>query len=64
VSLAIYGLRGERIRTLIDGERAAGAHSIVWDGRDDRGRAVGAGAYFYRLEGLGRSVSRRLVWMN
>ncbi len=63
VTLRIYGLRGERVRTLVDGVQGPGLHSVVWDGRDDRGRPVGGGAYFYRLEGLGRSATRRLVLM-
>ncbi|MEK7329823.1 MAG: FlgD immunoglobulin-like domain containing protein, partial [Candidatus Eisenbacteria bacterium] len=63
VSLRIYGLRGERVRTLVDGDRPAGPNTVTWDGRDDHGRAVGAGAYFYRLEGFGQSRVRRLVWL-
>ena len=61
VRLVIYGLHGERVRTLVDGVRGAGANSVVWDARDDRGHRVSAGAYFYRLEGLGQSATRRLV---
>jgi hypothetical protein len=63
VTLHVFGLHGERVRTLVDGERPAGAHSVAWDGRDDRGRVVGPGTYFYRLEGLGRSATQRLVWI-
>ena len=63
VRLRIYGLRGERVRTLVDGERPAGPHAVTWDGRDDHGRAVNAGVYFYRLEGFGQARLRRLVWL-
>jgi hypothetical protein len=63
VRLRIYGLRGERVRTLVDGDRPAGPNAVTWDGRDEHGRAVGAGAYFYRLEGFGQSRVRRLVWL-
>ncbi|MBI5709407.1 MAG: hypothetical protein HZC42_03760 [Candidatus Eisenbacteria bacterium] len=63
VTLRIYGLKGELVRTLVSGERPAGLNAAVWDGRDERGNAVGAGAYFYRLEGFGRSAARRMVWM-
>jgi hypothetical protein len=58
VRLVIYGLHGERVRTLVDGVRGAGPNSVVWDARDHR---VSAGAYYYRLEGLGQSATRRLV---
>jgi len=38
-------------------------NSATWDGRDESGRTVAAGAYFARLEALGRSLTRRLIWM-
>lgn len=63
VRLGIYGLRGERVRTLVDGDRPAGLNAVNWDGRDDHGRAVGAGAYFCRLEGFGQARLRPLVWL-
>ncbi|MBK7702255.1 MAG: hypothetical protein IPI34_04845 [bacterium] len=37
VSLRIYDVRGRQVRSLVEGNREAGAHSVVWDGRDDRG---------------------------
>ena len=49
VHLTIYSLDGRRVRTLIDGERAAGQHAVTWEGRDDAGRAVATGTYFYSL---------------
>ena len=52
---------GQRLATLVDAERSAGAHMAQWDGTDAVGRAVGAGVYIYRLSGVGVSVSRRMV---
>ena len=63
VTLRIYGLRGELVRTVVDGERAAGANDAAWDGRDQSGRVVGSGAYFVRLEAAGRALTQRMVWM-
>jgi hypothetical protein len=63
VRLRIYGLGGERVRTLVDGYRTTGRNAVTWDGRDDHGRAVDAGAYFCRLEGFGQARMRRLVWL-
>lgn len=61
VRLVIYDLAGARVRTLVDGERPAGEGRAEWDGRDDRGATVGAGAYFYRIEFGGAALSKRLV---
>jgi hypothetical protein len=61
VSLAVFDQQGRRVRTLADGELAAGEHPFTWDGRDDGGRAVASALYFVRLETGGRAISRRLV---
>ncbi len=61
VSLAVFDQQGRRVRTLADGELAAGEHPFAWDGRDDGGRAVASALYFVRLETGGRAISRRLV---
>jgi len=49
VQLAIYNLVGQEIVTLVDGRREAGTHALRWDGRDDEGRELTSGVYFYRL---------------
>ncbi len=58
--LAIYAPDGRRIATLVDGDMPAGPHTTTWDGRDDRGRAVPSGTYFYRLETADGAFARRL----
>ena len=63
VQLRIFGLRGELVRTLVSATRSAGPNTAVWDGRDDQGRGVGSGTYFYRLEAFGQSRVRRIVWL-
>jgi len=50
VKLEIYDLLGRKIRTLVDQERHAGAHTVRWDAKDDRGVPVSASVYFYTLE--------------
>ena len=61
VELVIYGVNGRLIRTLVNEERTAGAHSIRWDGRDDSGQRVSAGVYFYNLTAPGTKQSRQMV---
>ncbi len=61
VRLEIYNLRGMLVRRLVEGEREAGRHSVAWDGRDARGRALASGVYLCRLRAGGFSATRKLV---
>jgi FlgD Ig-like domain len=60
--LEVFGIRGERVRTLVRGPLPAGERSLRWDGRDDAGHAVHAGLYFVALEsGTFRAVRPLVV---
>jgi len=61
VRLGIYNLKGQLVKLLQDGTLAPGDHQLVWNGTDDKGRAVGSGIYFYRLDTNGKSFSRRML---
>lgn len=50
VRLTVFDLGGRVVRILADGMQAGGSHEVTWDGRDEAGRSVASGAYFYRLE--------------
>ena len=49
VALVLYDALGRPVRHLVEGPLAAGRYRFVWDGRDQDGRAVASGIYFYRL---------------
>ena len=49
VRLEVFNVLGQRVATLVDGERPAGAHTAVWTATDEAGQAVSAGVYIYRL---------------
>jgi len=61
VTLGVYSLDGRHVRTLLDAALDAGPHEATWDGRDDAGRAVRAGLYFYRLAWNGQVLARKLA---
>ena len=61
VRLEVFNLLGQRIATLVAGERSAGVHTAVWDATDGSGQAVGAGVYLYRLTVGGDSQTGRMV---
>ena len=61
VRLFLYNLTGQRVRTLVDGERPAGTYSATWDGTDDTGRDVASGVYLCRMETEEYRAVRKLV---
>jgi sugar lactone lactonase YvrE len=61
MSLVIYNLLGQQVRVLEEGDRPAGMHRRVWDGRDDYGRELASGVYFYRLVSQGWVETRRML---
>jgi glucose/arabinose dehydrogenase len=61
VELTVHDLAGRRVATLERGARGTGSHHAVWDGRDDAGRALPAGAYVVRLAAAGQVRTQRLV---
>ena len=62
VDIRVFDVSGRLVRTLIDSEpRPAGLQTLVWNGRDDRGRKVASGVYFFRVNIGGESIERRTV---
>ena len=49
IALRVFDIEGRMLRTLERGLLPAGNYRIAWDGRDDRGRLVAPGVYFYQL---------------
>ena len=61
VDLCIYDVSGRLVKTLIDGFKKMDNYSIKWNGRDNRGRSVASGVYFYRLKTENFTKSRKMV---
>jgi hypothetical protein len=49
VSLVVYDVSGQRVRTLVDNHQRADVYKITWDGINDSGQRVASGMYFYKL---------------
>jgi len=57
----VYNVAGQRVRTLVNGRQRAGYKAIEWDGRDDAGRRVAPGVYFYRMKAGRFEATRKLT---
>jgi hypothetical protein len=62
VTLRIYNVRGQRVKTLVDDVRVPGiTHRVTWDGRNDAGERVASGVYFYRISTKEFVKTRKMV---
>ena len=53
VTVEIYNLIGQRVRTLLTEERSAGYHVVEWNGTGDADLQLGSGVYFVRIDAKG-----------
>jgi hypothetical protein len=60
VSIRVVDAGGRRVRSLLDATLPAGPHDVSWNGRDEAGRTVASGIYFYRMESSDRREMRRM----
>jgi len=49
VKIHIYNILGQKVRNLVDETQEPGYKTVSWDGKDDSGREVSSGIYFYRI---------------
>ncbi len=61
VKLSIYDIRGRLVRALVDAEAPAGISSALWDGKNDRGKAVSAGVYLIQMNAADYRGTRKLI---
>ena len=63
VTLTIYNVLGQEIRTLVDNHQAAGTYTVMWDGKDATGQHLNSGVYFYSIKSGDYSNTRKMVLM-
>lgn len=61
VSLDIYNMKGQKVKSLVNSSQAPGNHSVVWDGTDANSNPVSGGIYFYRLNTGKYSKTMKMV---
>ena len=63
VTVEIYNLLGQRVKTLVNEELAAGNHTYQWNGKDDAGHSAGSGIYFLKMRTGAYSATTKMVMM-
>jgi hypothetical protein len=61
VSLAVYNVSGQKVRTLLDTNLPAGWYTVRWDGKDDEGKSVASGIYLCRLLAGDKAKTKKMT---
>jgi N-acetylmuramoyl-L-alanine amidase len=61
VTVSVYNVQGQRVRTLVREQQVAGYYSVNWNGQDDSGRPVASAVYFCRLQAGNQSVTKKMT---
>ncbi|MFA7056578.1 MAG: choice-of-anchor J domain-containing protein, partial [Candidatus Cloacimonadales bacterium] len=63
VTLDIYNIKGQKVKTLLNEHREAGTHNIVWNGTDDNNKNVSSGVYFYKIKNGKFTSTKKMILM-
>jgi hypothetical protein len=63
VRLEIFNLKGQLIRSLVNGTQNTGNYRVLFDARDDNGRLLASGIYLYRLSTGKYTSTRKMMLM-
>jgi hypothetical protein len=61
VEIQVIDVRGQKIRSLWNGDLNEGQHQILWNGRDDNGQSVSSGLYLYQVKSGSSTVTGKMV---
>jgi len=62
-TLTIHNLLGQRVKTLVNQKTSPGSYQVMWDGKDESGREVSSGVYFYRVRCGDQEETRKLLYL-
>ena len=61
VELTVYNIKGQKVKTLINGTQPTGVYNVTWNGKDDNDRSVSSGLYFYKLRSSGKTAVKKML---
>ncbi len=61
IDLSIFNIRGQRVKTILDGSRGEGMLTAVWDGTNGNNEHVSSGVYYLRLATKDAKQTKKLM---
>jgi len=63
VSIEIFNVRGQKVKTLINDNLEIGDYSLIWEGTNDDHQKVSSGIYFYKMKSANYSATKKMILM-
>jgi hypothetical protein len=60
-NVAIYNLKGQLVKTILNGDVTAGNKEVVWNGTDAQNNSVASGVYFFRVKTDNQTINKKMV---
>ena len=61
VSVAVYNIKGQKVKQLVSDQLSEGEYSVVWDGTDNSKKQVSSGIYFYKLKAGAETKVKKML---
>ena len=63
VNIAVYNIKGQLVKVLVNENQAAASHTVVWDGQDSNSKSVASGVYFYKMNTASYKSINKMILM-
>ncbi|MBC8416221.1 MAG: T9SS type A sorting domain-containing protein [Candidatus Cloacimonetes bacterium] len=63
VSIEVFNIKGQKVKTLINEQMTAGNHDVTWDGKDTNNKSVSSGIYFYKMKTGNYVSTKKMILM-
>ncbi|HQC31418.1 MAG TPA: T9SS type A sorting domain-containing protein [Candidatus Cloacimonas sp.] len=63
VKIEVYNIKGQLVRYLVNELKNAGNYTVIWNGKDEQGKNVSSGIYFYRMQTKNYSATQKMMLM-
>ncbi len=63
VELAIFNIKGQKIKTLVNESKPRGSHTVTWNGKSSNNKSASSGVYFYKLTSNGKTQMKKMLLM-
>ncbi|MEA2095611.1 MAG: FlgD immunoglobulin-like domain containing protein [Candidatus Cloacimonadota bacterium] len=63
VNLEVFNIKGQKVKQLVNEQLSAGEHQVIWNGKDDNGKTVTSGIYFYKMKSGSYTSTKKMILM-